>query len=250
MSTEDYFGEKAVEPPYMVRVDIEDVLYDTKEANARMATDFIDYRGEDIRVYPSDFDDWSGDSTAARKVASVTGWEDHADSFMNGASQEWGGFHVNSDIAWTGRTDAYSWMEEEYPVEFTEKTVPEDLARLFSMPHTDVDIMTTRGNWFSGFDVETALRQRLLEDLADTVPANYEDLGSRIKFEKDSKLDRKPRPDVVIDDSPSRAEKAADRDDVVVLVPETPQNNDYSFEGRVSGFSEAVDVVERLGGES
>lgn len=230
---------------YNVLVDIEDNTHYLKHSIAEAANDFIQYSDPEsqVEVHENDFSDWEN-PRAAYKLAETTEWsrDEAAEAFMLG-KDEWPGFHEVSDLIWTGNTEKYDWMSDSYEIELSDGNVREKFHQLLEMGHVDnVEIVTSRGNFYSDYDVESAILERTSSDL---------DVSEEMVFFHDSTEAPKtrrddPKPNVLIDDNHTMYQEGLEKDQVQLAV-EAPHNQDEGLPGLVGSFGEAVDIVERLG---
>lgn len=239
----DYLQEELGERESLdVIVDVEDVLYEVKPGVADVVNQCVQYyEGENPELDTGSFDSWDGVSSAAEVIGDALGWrkKEYSENFFEGA-EKWPGFHEASDIVWTGETGDYEWLENvksPRPVE----NAAEDLSRLWHIEGVTPHIVTSRGNWFSDYDVEKGLEEKLYEDLTEE-SLGRDDIRRSLSFSRD-KISGEPVPDVVIDDSPARAAKIQQKTKMAALVPETPQNISENVEHKVDSFGTSVDAL-------
>lgn len=236
---------------YNIAIDIEDATHSLKPAVAKAAVEYAWSRGERLELTEEDFDEWE-EPTAAEKFADALGWEtDIYDRFMNGHPGEgWPGFHEVSDLVWTGKTP-YDWMQSDYRVEPKQDKdyLRQQLDRLESLGHVEsVEFLTSRGNFFSEHDVESAVRQKVSRDL---------DIGEDIinfhnPHEDGPKTSREePGWDGIYDDNYTLETQNNLDDNQAQFMPSASHNADVHGQVpfSVSGFGDFVDVVEALGGD-
>ena len=212
---------------YRVMVDVEKTLYDNQQPFLDYLNDFLRQKKkiftEEERFQASDIEGW-GFEGVYKDFVDIQGWEDEEQQrFMEGYGQ-WPGFHEAVDMVWTGELD--------YEIPQMEEGLEEELQRLEGLEAVDeVVIGTSRGNFFSDYDVESAVEQRLEEDFGIQ--------SGRVLFLQG----KSGNADIYIDDNPEMDLGPDERQ----LAIRTEYNDHLSGENLVDSFSEAVD---RLSGKA
>jgi hypothetical protein len=202
-------------------VDVEKTLYDNQEPFLDYLNDFLRQKKktftEEDRFQASDIEGW-GFEGVYEDFADLQGWEnDEQKRFMDGY-EEWPGFHEAIDMIWTGELD--------YEIPVMEEGLKDELTRLEGLEAVDEFVIgTSRGNFFSDYDVESAVEQRLEEDFGIQ--------RGRVLF----LLGKSGSADIYIDDNPEMDLGPDERQ----LAIRAEYNDHLPGENLVDSFSEAVD---------
>jgi hypothetical protein len=140
---------------------------------------------------------------------------------MNGDGNGWPGFHEAVDMIWTG--------ELPYHIQLMEPDAPENFRKLRGLEGVrEVVIGTSRGNFFSDYDVESAVETRLEQDFGVE--------NSEVLFLED----KSGNADIYVDDNPEMDL----REDEQQIAIRTLYNDHLPDENLVESFSNAVEVVD------
>ena len=211
---------------YRVMVDVEKTLYDNQEPFLNYLNDFLRQKKktftEEERFQASDIEGW-GFEGIYEDFADILEWnKNHQERFMDGYG-EWPGFHGAVDMIWIG--------ELNYEIPLMEEGLEEELQRLEGLDNVgEVVIGTSRGNFFSDYDVESAVKQRLKEDFGIQ--------RGRIQFLQE----KSGNADIYIDDNPEMDLRPEEEQ----LAVRSRYNSHLPEKNLVDSFSE---VVGRLSGK-